>query len=339
MTSTHVFSIETFEPHSIPAEQLSVLLHLNHALGSSLDLPAVLQVAVEGAVAMLGLDTGAVYLIDEGRLSLGATFPELPADFPDELREASLDDHPHIRRAVTEGVLLYVDDVANADLTPAERTVVEARGLTSVLYVPLVSDGNAIGAFIVSTCGEVKALSDADVAICAAMSAASALAIVNVSLFDSLELSHRELIEANRRLEEKRDDLRRLADALARAQDEERRRLAIELHDRVSQPLAVMRMRMATWNQRLQPFDVGSEYDQVMSLLDEAISETRTITSEASPPFLLECGLGTAIGWLCERASSVGLESSCSVPSRSGRSTKMSPCSCIRPLANSSRTP
>ena len=82
----------------IPAKELSTLLKVGSSLASTLDLSRVLQIAIESTTDLLGLETGAIYTLTEGGLYLGATTPPLPSNFPEELRFAYIQDHPHIQR-------------------------------------------------------------------------------------------------------------------------------------------------------------------------------------------------------------------------------------------------
>lgn len=90
-----------------------------------------------------------------------------------------------------------------------------------------------------------------------------------------------------------------LAAELSDAEDKQRRHLAEELHDRVSQALAVSRMQM---RQALseEPSEQYEAIRRAVDLLDEAIRETRAITTELFPPILYELGLPAAIRWVCE---------------------------------------
>ncbi len=105
--------------------------------------------------------------------------------------------------------------------------------------------------------------------------------------------------------ERERSYLRRLsalAAELTDAEDSERRRLAEELHDRVSQSLAVAMMHLhaaggADGTCNMDEIAAGRE------LLGTAIGETRSITTALYPPVLREIGLGAALKWLCEEAT------------------------------------
>ena len=64
-------------PRQIPAKELVTLLKVSNALAASLDLSVVLQTAIESAVEVLGLETGAIYTLEDQLLYLGATTPPL----------------------------------------------------------------------------------------------------------------------------------------------------------------------------------------------------------------------------------------------------------------------
>ena len=78
----------------IPAKELSTLLKVSSSLASTLDLPEILQIAIESAASLLGFHSGAIYMLDQGILRLGATTPPLPPGVPEELLRARLGDHP-----------------------------------------------------------------------------------------------------------------------------------------------------------------------------------------------------------------------------------------------------
>ena len=69
--------------NDIPPGGLSTLLNVSSALASTLELADVLQIAIESAVDLLSLDTGAIYTLVNGNLYLGATTPPLPNQFPE----------------------------------------------------------------------------------------------------------------------------------------------------------------------------------------------------------------------------------------------------------------
>ncbi len=166
------------------SQGLVALLEASKSLAETLDTSRVLQAAVDGVTRLIGLDTAAVYLLDGEELHLGATTPPLAPGFPDALRVAPLADHPHIGRAVASGELLFIDDFAKADLTPAERFIAEQRNLRTVLIVPLVVDAKAIGAFILGSVREPAHISEAEIDLSRTLAHLSSLAVRNAQLYD-----------------------------------------------------------------------------------------------------------------------------------------------------------
>ena len=112
---------------------------------------------------------------------------------------------------------------------------------------------------------------------------------------------------AQRRAEEMltnyRESLRSLASELALAEERERRRIAVGIHDHVSQTLALVKMRLGSLHRSSLGLAWDEPLDEVEGLVDQVIGETRSLTFELSPPILYELGLGAALEWVCERTT------------------------------------
>lgn len=102
-----------------------------------------------------------------------------------------------------------------------------------------------------------------------------------------------------------RERLRELTTRLTAAHEEERRRLARELHDEVGQALSIAKMRMRMVQNAL-PEDAADAHDR-LALLDDLIRETledvRTLSHELRPPLLDEMGWAPALESLCDSFS------------------------------------
>jgi len=96
-----------------------------------------------------------------------------------------------------------------------------------------------------------------------------------------------------------RNELRSLSIRLLKAQDEERRRIARELHDGVGQLLAAMTMsvpKLLAEKQKLSE-EAGKVAEEVESLIAEALRDIRTMSYLLHPPLLDEIGLAPALQW------------------------------------------
>jgi signal transduction histidine kinase len=92
--------------------------------------------------------------------------------------------------------------------------------------------------------------------------------------------------------------LRALATDLTVAEQTERRRLAMELHDYLAQILVVSRMKVAQLLTQDHDPEVQKTLQGVDQLLHQSLDYTRSLVSELTPQALYESGLGAAIRWL-----------------------------------------
>lgn len=105
-----------------------------------------------------------------------------------------------------------------------------------------------------------------------------------------LRLRISELDESKRLIELRTLELQRLSTRLLRIQDEERRKLARELHDDLGQQLCALKMTL--------PKIKGAE--EAMELADAAAASVRNLSYLLHPPLLDETGLRAALHWYLE---------------------------------------
>jgi signal transduction histidine kinase len=110
---------------------------------------------------------------------------------------------------------------------------------------------------------------------------------------EKLRRSHEKL---ETQVAERTASLRRLSARLLRAQDEERRRIARELHDSLGQYLAGLAMQIEQLGQGSNP----EILDEARKTLEICITETRTLSHLLHPPLLDEVGLTSAMKWYVE---------------------------------------
>ena len=93
------------------------------------------------------------------------------------------------------------------------------------------------------------------------------------------------------------DSLRELSGQLLQSQDEERRRLARELHDSTGQKLAALAMNLAVVDQSAAALDARAKraLTESLTLTSESLREIRTLAYLLHPPELDELGLRDAV--------------------------------------------
>ncbi|MFZ0940785.1 MAG: sensor histidine kinase [Candidatus Sulfotelmatobacter sp.] len=102
-------------------------------------------------------------------------------------------------------------------------------------------------------------------------------------------------------LDRTNQNLRELSARLMQLQDEERRRIARELHDSVGQMLAALGMNLATVGTDLKRLaETANKVTDSATLVKELSQEVRTISHLLHPPLLDEAGLASALRWYVE---------------------------------------
>jgi signal transduction histidine kinase len=93
--------------------------------------------------------------------------------------------------------------------------------------------------------------------------------------------------------------LRELTGRLLRMQDEERRRMARELHDHAGQTLVAMTINLSILTEAAKHTDskISSLAAETKSLSDDLSREIRTLSYLLHPPLLDEAGLESALRW------------------------------------------
>ena len=103
--------------------------------------------------------------------------------------------------------------------------------------------------------------------------------------------------------------LRRLARAVWRVEEEERRRLSRELHDELGQVLTALRIKLEVLGSELGAGSgAQSGESAALELAGRALTETRQLSRLLRPSVLDDLGLGPALQWLARsQHESVGL--------------------------------
>jgi PAS domain S-box-containing protein len=117
-----------------------------------------------------------------------------------------------------------------------------------------------------------------------------------------IETLENRVSERTRELEDATDKLRELSARLLQTQDEERRRIARELHDGVGQLLVALKMNVSSVSREKTNLseDARQCLDENITLIEQASQEIRTMSHLLHPPLLDEVGLESALRWYTE---------------------------------------
>jgi len=171
----------------IETSRLQLLLRVGEALSSLPKISEIMPILAETATNLMEMDTATIYLLVGDEIYLEAATPPLPPEFPEELRRAKLNEHPHIHTTMTERSTLVIPDYLEAELTEEEQKAAEMRSLRTIVMVPLVGHGGVLGVLIVATTAEVREVSEDQLSHCQTVATQASLAIENARLHESLQ--------------------------------------------------------------------------------------------------------------------------------------------------------
>ena len=180
-----------FEDASRRAEEFASLYEIGTVMGSSLQLPQVLQSIVASALTLLDSDTCSIMLIDQtrGELTMQACQGAITAT-PGQVCEK-----------LGEGIAGWVAQsgeplLVQGDSLPAHLKHAEARDqVSSAISVPLKASGRTLGVLNVSSLGQ-RRFGEADVQLLSRLAADAASALENARLYDELRRSFLETVAA-----------------------------------------------------------------------------------------------------------------------------------------------
>ena len=107
-------------------------------------------------------------------------------------------------------------------------------------------------------------------------------------------------VTAQRKLQDSQGQLARLSARLITSQDEERRRLARELHDSTAQSLAALEINLSALTSTSNSAEARRLAGEAAAISRQVCDELRTMSYLLHPPLLEEAGLAFAIRWFAE---------------------------------------
>lgn len=173
--------------------------------------------------------------------------------------------------------------------TPDLFPVIAGEQLISVSGFPLKVDASLRGLLIVGFRSEHE-FTSRETRLLGSLAEKSSIALANAELYQNL-LEHEK-------------ELERLSEAREKAQEEERRRIARELHDGLGQMLTAIKFNVEILEDAV-PETNGSrkKLREIKTLLDNVMEEAREISYNLMPSVLEDFGLVPALQLLCEQFS------------------------------------
>jgi len=264
-------------------EQLSTLNSLARTVSHSLDLDEVLTRALDHITEMAKMDVAAIFLLQErlGDLQLKALhgFSEESARLVSKLGLLEGD----CGGVINTGKMVVVPDL-NCYGRSGSR-VVGREKLRSLVHVPLNAKGDTLGSMCVGNRVK-KGFSQEDLDFLSAVGDQIAMAVENARLYAEI-----------RRKERMRGGL---LQKVITAQEEERKRIARELHDETSQALTALLYEVEEALEGQCDEESAQTLEHVRTLTTQTLEGIHKMIYDLRPSLLDHLGLSAAVRWLAE---------------------------------------
>lgn len=255
----------------------------------------VLYAILKNTVEVMGLNAGWVYLRDPERDQFHlASWHNVPLEWQDDLLNK-------FEGGLCSCQEYMVQDILENGIRPRNchrlATSHYSNHQPTHITLPIEARGQKYGVLNL-LCEEDKTLDSDELEILSAIGAQISEIVANAWL--RIKLNEKELARQV------------LLESLVEAQEEERGRLARELHDGAGQMLTSLLVRIKTLEKKTTAPDVRAGLGTVLEAVSTTIEQVRELSHRLRPPALEEFGLPVALETLVtDMASEAGLNATC----------------------------
>jgi signal transduction histidine kinase len=271
----------------------------NLALSQPLHIETLLETLLDELKALVTYDSAAVLLLDDESKWIRRAFrnhAQVEQAHKDTQLWVDGNAAPELAKLLaTQRSLLLTETTGYSAWNPVHN-----RGRSgSLLAVPLAINGSCIGAFTLAK-DEPHSFTAGDVRLVESMAAQAAIAIHNAQRYDQAFWG--------------REQLRGLTHQVVTAQEDERHRIAYQLHDEAGQALSALQISLSLIREDLAPTghpgarELRRRIGEAIALTADTIDTLRSLADNLHPPALNIVGLNLTLYNLCRSfAISTGL--------------------------------
>jgi len=287
-------------------EAMQALHDISLDITSHLDVQEVLAAILKQAAHFLRAQGSSLGIVDRqaGVVRLAAVH-----NVPSEYLGVTLQLGEGVTgRVVATGKPLVVNDLGKRR---ARNSIFRNSPYDAIMSVPLRREGEVFGTLNVVDRGERRPFSEEDVHLLSLFADLACIALKNAELYGQVrqageELEQkvkertRELAQAREELSSKANELQRLLTVTVGVQEEERTRIARDLHDGSNQLLTGTLYELQAAQESLvsrRPEVAVQKLEVAKGLLRRIEAENRRIISGLRPPILDAQGLAPALKW------------------------------------------
>ncbi len=270
--------------------RLTTLQEISLAFMSTLDLARLYRQVYEKVRSVIPTDAFMISIVQRG----GETMrPAFIVDLVDGQPQTFIDrqtvpvNTPLVKRLIEKREpVLILHRSENEELDTPLVAFGTPRRSASLLFVPMIAGDTVIGTMSAqSYTPDAYDSSHPDLLL--SIATLAALAIQNARFYDSIR--------------RQREDLLHLSNQLLEAQEQERGRIARELHDGVGQILTGLKLNLKSALQSIPDMDkvLAGKFADALDLTTRAMEDLRAISLDLRPSMLDDLGLIPTLEWYC----------------------------------------
>ncbi len=316
------------------ARQQRALLNLAYKLHRASSLDELYAGSMDAICEAMQCDRTSILLCDSAGVMRFVAWRDLSGEY-----RKAVEGHSPWKADDPSPEPVWIEDVENSAMPESLINTLKTEGIGSLAFIPLVSEGRLIGKFMVYF-PMPRRFKEDELGLSIVISQQLAFAIQRKQAEEALRQSEerfralsesldaevrartKELELRNSDVEKQSEQLRELSWQLMRAQDEERRHIARELHDSAGQTLTVLGMNLAQLVQKTgrKAPELALDSERIQETVQQLSREIRTASYLLHPPLLYESGLSSALSWYVEGLEKrSGLQISLSISDDFGR--------------------
>ncbi|MFQ5614075.1 MAG: GAF domain-containing protein [Anaerolineae bacterium] len=264
--------------------ELSALAVVSAAIGHSLNLKKILETALDEVLQLTGYDVGAIFVLRQRTEE-----PELVAYRGLSPEAAQAMSRLRLSQGACDGVVEARHPLVISDLAPYGGRIwgkLKQGNLRSMVHVPLIAKRSILGSLCVGTCKPHR-FKEEEVSLLSAICSQIAVAVENARLYREVE---------------RKEQLRgKLLERVITAQEDERKRIARELHDDTSQSLTGLLYTLEEAAETIDPDELQDLLVRMQGISLQALEGVFNIIYDLRPSLLDHLGLCAALRSYAEK--------------------------------------
>jgi len=290
--------------HLIQEEQkqkneLRVLREVALHIASEPDLDRIFTLIIRQGLKLLDMESGGVWLRDENKK--GFTIAK-SINITADLRKIFVPDHEGSTALILKTGKVVA--LSNYQKLKDGMPVFKNSGLIGMINAPIRAGGSIFGILILGTRRPRRIFTPAEKNLVELLAEHASVAVRSAQF--------------RKTQKEYETRLRQLSGGIISAQEEERKRIARELHDEHGQAVSLIKIRLdhlsRNWGKKLPP-PVRRELAEINRLLSQNIQDIRRLITALRPSMLDDLGLIPTLRWWLSRfENETGISTDLSLP-------------------------